>query len=95
MLDATHVATFGGMFSAGQVLGQFGIQWMAEWTGRKGAAWTFMALLLVVSARYASPTLANSSPSQLKSLASNGGTLPLPKPSPVSVSELPKPFCLS
>jgi MFS family permease len=35
--------------SAGQVIGQFSIQWAAEWIGRKGAMWTFTAILTIVS----------------------------------------------
>lgn len=44
-----HVSTFGGLFSAGQVLGQAGIPFVAERFGRKVALFSFCAILLIVS----------------------------------------------
>lgn len=34
------------------VVGQFSIQWINEWLGRKGAMWTFMGLVTLVSSFY-------------------------------------------
>ncbi|WWD20939.1 hypothetical protein CI109_105417 [Kwoniella shandongensis] len=48
-LKPEHVSAFGGIFSAGQVVGQFSIQWVSDWFGRKGAMWTFMALLTLAA----------------------------------------------
>lgn len=35
--------------SAGQVIGQFSIQWISDWFGRKIAMYGFLFLLLIVS----------------------------------------------
>lgn len=48
-LPAAHVSTFGGLFSAGQVIGQAGIPFVSERFGRKIAMYTFCVLLLAVS----------------------------------------------
>ncbi|RSH94199.1 hypothetical protein EHS25_004002 [Saitozyma podzolica] len=48
-LNPPYVSAFGGLFSAGQVIGQFCIQWITDWVGRKGAMWTFMAILILAA----------------------------------------------
>lgn len=39
--------------SAGQVVGQFSIQWISDWFGRKMAMYGFLFLLLIVSRPHA------------------------------------------
>lgn len=48
-LDPKHVSTFGGVYSAGMVLGQFVIQWPLEWLGRRGGVWVCCVVLALVS----------------------------------------------
>ncbi|OCF31052.1 hypothetical protein I317_06846 [Kwoniella heveanensis CBS 569] len=48
-LEAPHVSTFGGLYSAGQVVGQFSIPWVSDWFGRKGSMYTFMVLLTIAA----------------------------------------------
>ena len=48
-LNATHVSTFGGLFSAGQVIGQASVPFISERFGRKIAMYYFCIILLVVS----------------------------------------------
>lgn len=48
-LDPKHVSAWGGVYSAGQVFGQFGISFASERFGRKGAMWVFMALLTLAA----------------------------------------------
>ncbi|WWD10134.1 hypothetical protein V865_008268 [Kwoniella europaea PYCC6329] len=46
-LDAAWVSSFGGIYSAGQVVGQFCIPWVSDWVGRKGSMYVFMAILTI------------------------------------------------
>jgi hypothetical protein len=48
VLEPLAVSTFGGLFSCGQVLGQFSTQWLSDWVGRKKAMYATMLVLLVV-----------------------------------------------
>lgn len=52
VLDPLAVSTFGGLFSCGQVLGQFSTQWLSDWIGRKKAMYATMLVLVVVSLIY-------------------------------------------
>lgn len=49
VLDPLAVSTFGGLFSCGQVLGQFSTQWLSDWIGRKKAMYATMLVLVIVS----------------------------------------------
>lgn len=49
VLDPVAVSTFGGLFSCGQVIGQFCTQWLSDWIGRKKAMYATMLVLVVVS----------------------------------------------
>ncbi|WVW83082.1 hypothetical protein I302_105100 [Kwoniella bestiolae CBS 10118] len=46
-LDATWVSTFGGLYSAGQVIGQFFIPFASDFLGRKGSMYVFMGVLTI------------------------------------------------
>ncbi|WWC60692.1 uncharacterized protein I303_103268 [Kwoniella dejecticola CBS 10117] len=46
-LDPPWVSSFGGIFSAGQVIGQFTIPFVSDFIGRKGAMYVFMVILTV------------------------------------------------
>jgi len=49
VLDPLAVSTFGGLFSTGQVIGQFSTQWLSDWIGRKKAMYATMLVLIIVS----------------------------------------------
>ncbi|WWC71187.1 uncharacterized protein I206_105140 [Kwoniella pini CBS 10737] len=46
-LEAPWVSSFGGIFSAGQVIGQFTIPFISDMVGRKGAMYVFMVILTI------------------------------------------------
>ncbi|WOO84104.1 High-affinity glucose transporter HXT2 [Vanrija pseudolonga] len=48
-LDPKHVSTFGGVYSAGMVLGQFVVQWPLEWLGRRGGVWVCCVVLALAA----------------------------------------------
>ena len=46
-INPSWVSAFGGVFTAGQLIGQFFIQWVGQGLGRKAAMWTFTFFLLL------------------------------------------------
>ena len=59
VLDPLAVSTFGGLFSCGQVLGQFSTQWLSDWIGRKKAMYATMLVLVVVSSLPLASSISN------------------------------------
>lgn len=75
-INPSWVSSFGGIYSAGQVIGQFSIQFVADGFGRKMAMYTFIVGLIIVSGgggvnAHARPRLSSASPP-------SGGTGPSP-----------------